>query len=914
MNSSSNGTSKTVLVKPIITQSSDFFKYQVNERINTTTAKNLSSRMPGTDIKAGLVILIKKFNFNGGTDKNGFKNNVFWETKTGNIQDVFEEARIGHTIRPGIKVGGNEKHHVTESYYLLVDIDNEVGKKIISNPKSYKETTATKWGVFANFWYPSPRYTEENQKHRLGFQFDRAVTPSEHETIGKYLKDTFSDDGIEIDPSCFDAGRLFYGSARKDLGEFFGNDKLPVEMILEEARGKDEGKYFSQTGNKIEKLNSSKCSATSDKTNVRDNGTSSKCSATSPQNTEKTSSRNQNSGSITDNVLNYIYEEIFVKKLNYDVAALYNIFPHELQQIEPDEVDMIDKYQGSNPFSPSNSSGTSFVVCCWDKCLPAFVDRSKNFTRKKLANGKFQSGGTFIDYFVFANKIVNNLYQNISDRNSLVGKNFRDIVSDICNYFGVKEFDFKLASEEDSLKITKKFVEHMKGKMFNYLGNNKLTSFFVFNENFKKWHLIINKNTFSSEIIQPWLVTEYGEDSQIADSLKLSKEITNYCYAKYRDSFLEMTEKLENLSYLPMQNGLYDIATGDLVPNEGQMLNRSVSVFSRKNVTEENQSVQIFKKWMKAWLKTDEKVDLVISWFSLVCQRQAYQTGNMFGFIGKSGMGKTTATSYLQALCNGFSAAPNVSTFTNTNNTHGRTVVENKQALFFEELTTKSKDSHSLEVFKDITGRSGKDTKYFLTINPKGEAEREIDARFSVTFNCQDVPKGLNDDGHDRRAIFLMLTEENHSPEGFALQEQITNFESYEDIFNWLISLKTEEMIETFNKIKRTDMILENTIKVRNEEPLPQFIIENLVVTNDDDDKVGCKEMYSLFTSYIIESGDYKMSRTRFIKEINRALNSKSQGFKWAGAKKAMRINGMVTEGFTGLRFKVETDVFQELA
>jgi len=90
------------------------------------------------------------------------------------------------------------------------------------------------------------------------------------------------------------------------------------------------------------------------------------------------------------------------------------------------------------------------------------------------------------------------------------------------------------------------------------------------------------------------------------------------------------------------------------------------------------------------------------------------------------------------------------------------------------------------------------------------------------------------------------------------------------------------------------------TIKFLNEEPLPQFFFENLLITNDDHNRLSCKEMYSLYTSFIIESGDYNMSRTRFIKRIQPILRR----HKWLGTKKAMRIDGMVTEGFTGVVIK----------
>ncbi|NJM21201.1 MAG: hypothetical protein HC907_22045 [Richelia sp. SM1_7_0] len=504
-----NGTKKATFKSDTNTVTHKFIKYQVNTLINTTIAKKVS-KDSGRSIKEVLGELLRKYNFNGGINQTTFlPNAVRWTTEDDKvtIKDVWESAQNGFTIRGGIKIGGNSKEHVTESYFLLADIDNADNGKTVS----YKESTATKWGVYANFWYASPSFTEDNQKHRLGFQFSRPCTVAEHETIGKFLKDEFLEQEIVIDPSCFDAGRLFYGSARKDVGEFFGYDILPVDDILELAKTKDENKYFNHSTNKISK--------------------GSNHNVISPKGKSEKKEISPNA-SITDKVLDYFYNEIFINKLNGDVSALYDIYDHKLTRCTPDETDMIDKYEGSNPFSDTNKSGKSFVICCWENQLPAFVDRSKNFSRKKMANGKFQHGGTFIDYFVFANKKVNDLYPQIKTRNELVGKNFKDIVKDICNYFNVPEFDFKTISEEKTLDIALRFCEDMQGKLFKFTGNSKTTTFFVYDEVKQYWRLVQNTQFFISGILTPWLGKEYGKDSREYHNIKLSKEIAEYVYFK----------------------------------------------------------------------------------------------------------------------------------------------------------------------------------------------------------------------------------------------------------------------------------------------------------------------------------------------------------------------------------------------
>ncbi|NJM20440.1 MAG: hypothetical protein HC907_17880 [Richelia sp. SM1_7_0] len=164
----------------------------------------------------------------------------------------------------------------------------------------------------------------------------------------------------------------------------------------------------------------------------------------------------------------------------------------------------------------------------------------------------------------------------------------------------------------------------------------------------------------------------------------MSKEIAEYVYLKWTEDFEFMSEKLTNLNYLPMANGLLDVVSKELILNEGQALNRNKSIFSYSKTDDDNVNVKIFKEWMETWLCGDrEKIDLVISWMSLVCQRQAFKSGSMVGFIGNPGCGKSTIVDFLHGLCEGFSSKPDVSTFTDLSNTHGRALIENKKCFIF---------------------------------------------------------------------------------------------------------------------------------------------------------------------------------------------------------------------------------------
>lgn len=891
-----------------IAQTKATFKYQVNSNLSIAQAKKVLTTLQTANktatVKTALQVITERYN-----------KLTFWKTETGTVQSLFEHCRNGETTRGGIKIGGNSKENVTEVNFIFVDIDNETFvldsegnrvknernkfvKKLLDKPVTWQDTTATKYGMFACFWYPSPSYTEENQKHRLGFRLDRTVDILEAEALLKYLYDTLNADNPDIvaDESCFDAGRLYYGASNSTLGQIIDEDiTLPVDQMLREARELNEKKYFNPLSGKIEnRLNVSKSQIANGDLKSEKN----------------TTSESREKLSITDKVLQYLHDEIFVKKLNSDVESLYCLYGHNFKQIKPDQEQMIDKYEGYNPFSASDKSGSSFVVCCWDNQLPSFVDRSKSFSRYKDVNGRYQHGGTFIDYFVFVAQQTFGKYKEITGKKDIVGKVFKQIVKDICEYFSVEPFDFKQSSENQEIEIAISFMEAMNDKIFRFTGNGQITTFFCFSEKHKRWIDITNKHTFVAEILIPWMKAEYGADDKNIYSLKLLKFIWDYVCYQFPDSFDTYLDKKENLNYLPMQNGLYDIANHRLIENDGSTLNRNVSKYFYSRVTEENENVKIFLKWLNVWLKDERKVDLILNWFSLVCQRQAYQTGNMLGFIGDPGCGKSTATEFLYLLTMGFNKKPSIGVLSNVNNTHGTTILENTQALIFEEFTVKS-GQHSLEIFKDITGKSGKDKNFETSINPKGEKQRMIDARMSITFDCQDIPRGLNDLGFERRTVYMFVDQTNKSNEAKELNEKILSHESVQDIFNWLISRDVEKSLEKFNELKELDIVKENTVKVRQEEPLPQFIIERLEITNDETDVSTSHMLYAEFEKYIVESGDYKMSRTKFSKELKKILESKSYGFNWKGFKKDVRQGKVVVNGFTGLKIRTSFDSFE---
>ena len=120
---------------------------------------------------------------------------------------------------------------------------------------------------------------------------------------------------------------------------------------------------------------------------------------------------------------------------------------------------------------------------------------------------------------------------------------------------------------------------------------------------------------------------------------------------------------------------------------------------------------------------------------------------------------------------------------------------------------------------------------------------------------------------------------------------------SYEMIFR-RVKFVAETMVDKEQK----------TIEICRDETISQFIIDTLVVTNDLNDKMSCGQLYDKYCQYIVNSGDYKISRTKFVKELQKILHSKTHGFNWTGVKKNMKLNSIQVNGLTGLMFKSQCD------
>lgn len=155
---------------------------------------------------------------------------------------------------------------------------------------------------------------------------------------------------------------------------------------------------------------------------------------------------------ITEKVLSYFHKTIFVEKCNSDIDKLYCLHDHKFRKRrvsgQESSLGITRKWDGSNPFSSTNSTGTSLCVSQFGNKLPVFFDRSQNYGEvSHLEQGKYRHGGTFISYWWECGKLGVLTELGIK-RKPYTGElwdkgKFLSVLKDIAKYFGVEPFSIR---------------------------------------------------------------------------------------------------------------------------------------------------------------------------------------------------------------------------------------------------------------------------------------------------------------------------------------------------------------------------------------------------------------------------------------------------------------------------------------
>ncbi|MBW4636288.1 MAG: virulence-associated E family protein [Iphinoe sp. HA4291-MV1] len=326
-----------------------------------------------------------------------------------NHKEFAEFLAEGHTIYSGVfrkDAKSSSKSNIEFSQLLFFDYDD-------INPETLKlnRFVQTFGGIIQPSYSADP---EAPRKWHLLIQTDRQMSPDEYLPVWKACSQEI---GLPIDQSKKGANNLCFGSRHTPI--IFGGKLLPADEFLDK---------YNQSIVPQPKTFSNQCLSKPSKP--------SKIANLEDYRQQKSEDAAE---TITLQVSRYVRTEIVDKILAGDITRLYCLYLHDWKNPEfpQDGSDTIQKVKGRNPYSPTNSTGTSFVISLKDNGLaPVFYDGSGNFKEQGLD----KNGGSIFRYWYDQRKDAPWAGKSLKDA-------FIEVVHDLCDHFGAPRFDFRTVSK-----------------------------------------------------------------------------------------------------------------------------------------------------------------------------------------------------------------------------------------------------------------------------------------------------------------------------------------------------------------------------------------------------------------------------------------------------------------------------------
>jgi len=298
-----------------------------------------------------------------------------WHMSTMTLRQFASFIESGGTWRPGINTTSNASKDVETLGLIALDFDGKEGRERYT---SFEDSIA--------MTYKTLSWSEENpNKERVVFVLSRPVNKEEYVRLVKGLMTQFK----SADAACTDAIRFFFGSAH------------PVTRLKEVTL--DVEKYLERFPAEVVKKSKAKSAAKS----------------------EEPKEKKEKSKGDFMTPAEFVYRDVLTRKLDGDVEALYCLHNHEFKNRTPDAEDSVLKLEGRNPFSATDSTGTSFVVTQMEGQLPIWHDRSKNEGSENEFNQG--NGGSFFEYWFKLHKDF---------KNTKLRYSAPEIMASIYNHFG----------------------------------------------------------------------------------------------------------------------------------------------------------------------------------------------------------------------------------------------------------------------------------------------------------------------------------------------------------------------------------------------------------------------------------------------------------------------------------------------
>jgi len=527
----------------------------------------------------------KPGNINGGKNNSllGGFDGVYWVAAECTLQSIKELILEGFCLRLGVKIGGTDyKNHFDSASFIYLDVDT--GSTIQHSIDLFQG--------LAFLVYASPSYTPENQKHRIVIRFSEPVLDRfEVETILKL----FIQQNDFLDQSCADPARVMYGSLET---EFFYSENNVLDLAEYRASEEFQSIY---TGLK----------------NPPSRGVDT-----------------------TGKALPYYYEELASSgDLNAFCQRVGLEYDFEFHSVTPDDDQTILKWEGRNPFSATNSSGTSLVVSLFANDLLVY-DRANS------------QGGTFLRFYYTQTEGYSSFVDQELDKAS-----YQKLLKQFTDHFPSNQKSVPSQSLDDlyfipdPAKPDKKQLKDIVIILETYIYPEMKSSFHYYNDSDKEeslgvlyYHYDVNhgwKISQSLDLLKTLIVSTFRKVFGSTPISKIVNALTSNVLISLPTYFALDYQPVQDFTYIFFADKMFNLKTKKLEDYDSKVWHFKRLNYAYQEPT--NRALLLALEALKRSKVSKKDQRILLNSFILSSQNQYHKTTCMLYLYGESTSGKSTA-------------------------------------------------------------------------------------------------------------------------------------------------------------------------------------------------------------------------------------------------------------------------------
>ena len=686
-----------------------------------------------------------------------------WKKISVTPQTLFKLIVAGNSVCGAIKDTVAEDS-IKEVTALFIDIDkNLIDLNTILDHQAVKK--------YACVVHHTASSNLESGEYRLRVVFALACPVSSDIAKAMLIKfqRLFNSGNIEVDKSCINPGRLYYGSLIDE--ELLIQDKFLPDNFIDESEAKSLLEEYNIKSSEIE-LNEQRS-------------------------TEKLLS-----------IWDQIYQD-FNSILDDPEYFIEKFFPNinNIGEIRPQRDNVLRQFRG-NPTYRQSTSGKSFDI---------FFNEDKSVTWCDKSNYQNLSG-TFVDFYY--RYLKGDIYQGIPlNDHEAFWNTLKKIYGEVEIYFDRSKFQ-RIVSEKRKEELG------LVGDIYDYIDfvgkkpiidERGVTEWFLATHNI--FYSTVNKKyyVFNGKFYSPYsqektlvMFTNWLE-SQFDDK---ENEIFKYAFSlrKIRQIFNNVIQKLEVIenpikndsNYINFQNGIFDVRKKELIEHKPEVIHTYVNPY----FFDPSGTKLAFFKVFLGKLIPNYLIDDFIKWIACAVSNKGSDINVLLACYGESGSGKTTITNAILDMVtsrdldvdeiNSQSSMENFLAVFGDKNPHGTSNLIGKKLVCFSEMS----DFHNLSKselgrFKDVVGNRKITISYNIKYGSSGTTN--LSSAFMLT--CENMPElSIDDEGTLRRIFWIpfSMSKEDLSNEFELLFDN--NFLS--GLLSDLLVLPVDDYISYFSSLE----------------------------------------------------------------------------------------------------------------